>query len=277
MTGSINTNFGALVALQSLTSTQNLLLKTQNEVSSGLKVANASDNGAVYSIAQTERGQVSNLDVVTSSLNTSNSILSVTTSAGGQITDLLNQLSNAALSAESTGISDSDRQKYNAQFTSLLAAVTNAANGAVFNGKSLINASASTTHATTISALGSTDASIKLSSTGHDLTAAGLGLTALSLSTATKAASAATTIATALASALNTVAQYGVDQNSITNQLQSVSNLQDALNVGIGNLVDANVAAESAQLTALQTKQQLGIQALSIANSSTSSLLSLFR
>jgi flagellin len=70
---------------------------------------------------------------------------------------------------------------------------------------------------------------------------------------------------------------FGVDSKAIDNQLTLVSKLQDSLNTGIGNLVDANLAQESASLQALQTKQQLGVQALSIANQSSGILLGLFR
>jgi flagellin len=74
-----------------------------------------------------------------------------------------------------------------------------------------------------------------------------------------------------------TLSGFGVDAKAMDNQLTLVGKLQDSLNTGVGNLVDANLAQESASLQALQTKQQLGVQALSIANQSTGILLGLFR
>ena len=85
------------------------------------------------------------------------------------------------------------------------------------------------------------------------------------------------TLETSITSVNLAVSRLGTEANQVTANLTAVSKLSDSLTSGIGNLVDADVAAESATLQALQTKQQLGVQALSIANSSTSSLLSLFR
>jgi len=70
---------------------------------------------------------------------------------------------------------------------------------------------------------------------------------------------------------------FGVDSKAMDNQLTVVGKLQDSLNTGVGNLVDADLAKESANLQALQTKQQLGVQALSIANQSSGILLGLFK
>ncbi len=86
-----------------------------------------------------------------------------------------------------------------------------------------------------------------------------------------------TTVNTAITKVNSALGQLGTGATAMQNQLTFVQNLQDTVDTGVGNLVNANMGKESAQLTALQTKQQLGIQALSIANQSSSVLLSLFR
>ena len=91
------------------------------------------------------------------------------------------------------------------------------------------------------------------------------------------AATALTAVEASLSNVDNALASLGTASNALDTHLNFVSNLQDTLTTGIGNLVNADLAKESATLQALQTKQQLGIQALSIANSASSALLSLFR
>ena len=93
----------------------------------------------------------------------------------------------------------------------------------------------------------------------------------------TLAAAAVTSIDTSITNVNNALAKLGTSENALQTQITFAGTLQDTINTGIGNLVNANLAAESATLQALQTKQQLGIQALSIANTSSSALLSLFR
>jgi flagellin len=150
--------------------------------------------------------------------------------------------------------------------------ITQTVGQATFNGANLIKSGAST-----ILALASADGSTKLSIPAQNLSLAGLGLTTSSLSSASVAADALTQVTTAIDTADNDLSALGTSQNAVATTLTFTSNLSNALTTGIGNLVDADVAAESATLQSLQTKQQLGVQALSIANSSSSVLLSLFR
>jgi flagellin len=270
---SVNTNYGSMVALQTLNATNTALQQTQNRISTGLKVATAKDNGAIWAISQTEKSQVSALDAVKNSLNNGQSVLDVTLAAGNQLTDLLNQMKQKALAAEDKSITQSTRDQYLSDYSSLALAIDNATKSATFNGKNLLDG----TDATGLSALGDDKGVVQLTSTSTDLTAATLGITATGWADDTAAKASADAVDTALGTVTAALSQYGVDSKSMANQLNMVSSVQDALNGGIGNLIDADVAKESANLTALQTKQQLGVQALSIANQSTSSLLSLFK
>ena len=272
---SINTNTGAMVALQSLNMTNASLNEAQNEVSTGLKVAGAKDDGAIWNIAQSQRSQVSALGAVTDSLNRASSVLDVAVSAGQTISDLLNQMKAKTLEASDTSLSTSDRAALNSDFKSLVTQIKNAVTNASFDGANMIE-----TGGTTLYALASPDNSHKLTLQAQSLALGGANLTVSagsSFTSASQASALLTTINTSITNVNSAVAKLGTEANSVTTNLSFVSNLSNTLTSGIGNLVDADVAAESATLQALQTKQQLGVQALSIANSSSSNLLSLFR
>jgi flagellin len=268
---SINTNTGAQVALQTLNQTNAALQQAQDEVSTGLAVATPSDNGAIWAIAQGQRVQVTALTAVSDSLNRAASTLDVAMSAGEQISDLLTQLQTTALNATDQSLTSTNRQSLASQYQSLLNQITETVNQANFNGANLISSGAAD-----MLAIASADGSTKLTVDAQSLTLAGLGLTATTLGTASLASTALAAVTAAGNTADNRLAELGTSSNAVTTALSFTSNLSNALTTGVGNLVDADVAAESATLQALQTKQQLGIQALSIANSSSSVLLSLF-
>ncbi len=290
---SINTNYGAQVALQSLNATNAALSNTQNRISTGLKISSAKDNGAIFAIAETQKAQASSLDAVKDSINNGKSVLDVTLSAGSQLTDILKQLKQKALAASDSGITDATRTQYQNEFNKLAQTYSNVIASSSFNGVNLIDSGT-----TAVKALGSADGKVTVGSahskldaatvfgaTGVFTVTAGTGGAADTVAagtsfadgTGTAAATALAKIDAALTTVTSALSGFGVDSKGLDNQFTLVSNLQDALTAGVGNLVDADVAKESANLTALQTKQQLGIQALSIANQSSSSLLSLFR
>ena len=272
---SINTNTGALVALQQLNSTNAALSTAQNQVSTGLRVGGAEDDGAIWDIAQGQRGQVSSLGAVTDSLNRASSVLDVAVSTGQTISDLLNQIKAKTLEASDTSLSTSDRAALNSDFTSLITQIKNAVANASFDGANLIESGAPN-----IYALSNPNGTSKLTLSAHSLQLGGGNLTLSAgsqFTSATQASNLLTTINSSITNVNLAVSKLGTEANQVTANLTFVSQLSSSLTTGIGNLVDADVAAESATLQALQTKQQLGIQALSIANSSSSNLLSLFR
>ena len=275
MSLSVNNNPGALIALQNLTSTETQLQKAQNEISTGLAVAAPSDNGAIWAIAQNQRATASSLDSVTQSLQRAQSTIEVATSAGQSVSDLLTQLKSKALAASDTSLDTASRVALNADFTSLRNQITTVVDNASFNGANLLESGAKNIYALANSAGTS---SLTVAAQDLSLGGANVSLTATtSISTATLAQNAIAVIETSITSVNNALAKLGTADNALTSQQTFVANLQDTIDTGVGNLVNANLAKESAQLQALQTKQQLGIQALSIANSSSSSLLSLFR
>ena len=271
---SINTNTGAQIALQNLNVTASQLEKTQNRISTGLAVSNAKDNGAIWGIAQNSRSSVNALDAVKSSLQRAQSTVDVAVSAGQTVSDLLNQIKSKTLAASDTSLDATSRTALGNDVTALTNQITRIVTNADFNGTNLVKSGA-----TAISALANAAGSNVLTVAAQDLSIGGANLGALGtvFSTATTAGTFLSAVNTAITKTNAAVATLGTASNALTTHLSFISNLQDTLTQGVGNLVDADVAKESANLTALQTKQQLGVQALSIANSSKTGLLSLFR
>jgi flagellin len=277
-TNSINTNAGAMIALQNLNSTNAQLQVTQNRISTGKKVSSAKDDGATWAIANSQTATANSLDAVIGSLQRGQSTIDVASSAGDSVSDLLSQMKEKALAASDTTLDANSRAALNSDFTSLRDQISKVVSNADFNGANMLNGSS----AVSVQALANAAGTSKLTVASEDMSLGGtvlgsaLSATA-SLGTAGASASMVTTLTTAIASVGSAMAKLGTGSKELDNHLTFISTLQDTLNTGVGNLVDADLAKESAKLQALQTKQQLGVQALSIANQSTSSLLSLFR
>jgi flagellin len=276
MSLSVNTNAGALIALQNLTSTSQQLQQTQEEVSTGLAINAPQDNGAIWAIAQNERGTSSSLDSVIQSLQRSQSTVQVATSAGTSVSNLLNQLQSIALSATDTSLDPTSLAAYDTQFKSILGQISQVVNNSSFNGVNMIKNGGTTIYALATATGGQVTVAAQDLSLGGSGALSALATTS-SIGTTALASAMVATLASAITATNASLAELGTGATALQNQLTFVQNLQDTLDTGVGNLVNANMGKESAQLTALQTKQQLGIQALSIANQSSSVLLSLFR
>ena len=263
---SINTNYGAAIALQNLNTTSSELERTQNRINTGMKVSSAKDSGAIFSIATSQRAAAASQDAVRSSIQRGQSIVDVALAAGDTITSALEEQKGLAVSiAGSTGAAQTS---YLAEYNAIGTEIASALAGATFDGVNLYKANAA---AITVQTGASTSYTLKAIA-GAD--------TAVATTTAAVAGDAATIVATvdsAITAFTSVLSDFGTKSKSLGRSITFVNKLQDALEAGVGNLVDADLAKESAKLTALQTKQQLGVQALSIANSASQTLLSLFR
>ena len=274
MSFSVNTNTGAMVALQYLNQTQGQLAQTQSAINSGMTVATARDNGAVFAIAQNERAQVAGYQAVTSSLNNGTSSIDVALSAGQSISDLLIQMKQQALSASDASLDTASRQALNSSFQALLGQITTIVTNATFNGFNLVNGSTQQ-----LTALASADGSRRITVAAQNMSLSGSVVTvatAASISTMASASTLVATIQTSLTNVDAALAKLSSGAAKFSIQGTFVQKLSDTLTTGIGNLVDANMAQESAMLQSLQVKQQLGVQALSIANQAPQTILSLF-
>jgi flagellin len=272
---SINTNVSAMTALTNLMSTQNALSSTQNIISTGKKINTAKDNGAIWSIANTMQGKATALDSVKDSLNRAQSTIDVAMSAGQQVSDLLTQMKAKALAASDTSLDTTSRTALNEDFKSLRDQIGKVVSNADFNGINMVKSAG-----TSLYALANDSGSSKLTVVAQDLSLGGGNVTVTataSFATAGAASAYIGTLDTDLTNVNTALTKLGTGSNALASHARFVGALQNSLTTGISNLVDADMASESATLQALQTKQQLGIQALSIANQSTSIMLSLFR
>ncbi|MCR9175265.1 MAG: flagellin [Alphaproteobacteria bacterium] len=280
---SILTNPEALVALRNLERTNNLLANTQNRVSTGLKVTGAIDDASNFAIAQGIRGDIRALGAVNQGLNNAKGIAKVAIAGTTAISDLLQTVRQKLTELSNEGITSTQRQILANDFDQLLSQAANFIDNAVFNGVNLLDTTALSPNVNTLSNInGGT-----LTLTAQDLRTtvqALAGVTATFDATAAAPAAAAQAVVanggtySNLESVVNTaLGSLGAEARALELQTTFLSEITDATEEGLGNIVDADMARESARLTALQVRQQLGTQVLSIANQSPQILLSLFQ
>ncbi|WBY09458.1 flagellin [Sphingomonas sp. 7/4-4] len=278
---SVNTNIGAMAALQSLSETNKGLATTQSRINTGLDVNSTKDDSARYTIAQKLRGDVGGLKAVNSSLSRAKSTVDVAVAGAEQVSDLMNQMKSKVTEASDGGLDTESRTAITADLNALRKQVNSIIGSSEFNGTNLLKTDATATGK--VSALMSTSGTSTLDVANIDLEAAfdtAVGGDA-SVDIVLADAAAATTLKGTLEAGFKVVSQklstLGSASRQIDGQIGFVSKLSDSIEGGIGNLVDADLAKESAKLQALQVKQQLGVQALSIANQAPQSITSLFR
>jgi flagellin len=301
MAFSVNTNTGAMAALQSLNATTKGLSTVQSRINTGLNVTSTKDDSATFAIAQNLRGDLGGLKAVSTSLSRAKSVTDVAVAGAEQISDVVNQMKTLAKQASDEGISDDTRAAYNKDFTALRDQITTIVNSSEFNGTNLLKSGGGTVSALqslSNKASGSgtyapdsltvANQALDLPASGTISSGAGFGMLGQN---STLIAASGTTPAEKAADAkkmVDTLDKLGKDLSGKLSDLGSAarkidaqqtftSKLEDTIEGGIGNLVDADLAKESAKLQALQVKQQLGVQALSIANQAPQTITSLFR
>ncbi|WP_332641549.1 flagellin [Brevundimonas sp.] len=275
MVMSVNTNVGAQVALQNLNATNASLATVQNRINTGKSVATAKDNGAIWAIAQGQRADIGALSAVKQSLDRGIAAVDVALAAGETVSDLLLQLKEKALAATDASLKTSARAALNEDFKALRDQIATVTGNAEFNGVNLLK-----TGATGFQALANVTGSSSLTVGAEVLALGGANVTVAttqSIDTLTKATTALTAVTASIDKVSASLARLGTKSKALSTHLTFVGKLSDALEAGVGNLVDADLAKESAKLQALQTKQQLGVQALGIANQTPQLVLSLFR
>ena len=271
----INTNAGAMVALQNLNSTNKELEQVQSRINTGLAVASARDNGGVFAIAQSMRSDVQGFKSVGNSLDLAQSTVDVALAGGEAISDMLIEMKEKALAAADSSLDSASRTALNADFTAMRDQIGTIINNAEFNGTNLIDGSTSG-----VTALANADGSNSITVQDESLSLGGSIITiaaTASFNTATAADNIVSQIESSLDNLNASLARLGTGSKALEIHKGFVGKLSDALEKGIGNLVDADLAKESARLQSLQVKQQLGVQALSIANQAPSSILGYFR
>jgi flagellin len=292
---SILTNTGAMVALQSLEATQMSLSSVQNEISTGLRVSTAKDDAATWVVATTMKANIASLTQVGQSLGNAQSVLATAASGANNIADLIGKIRAAVTSTQdpSTDVKATQNQvdqlvnQINAIVTSSNFVGVNLLDGSRATGVQFLASTAGdytiTGSASTTISTGATSNLSAATATGAvtmqalfnlvDSTGTGGGLAAITGATLDASMK---TIDTAAATVKAAAAQFGAVQSNIEGEQNFVKSLTTTLQTGVGNMVDADMTAESARLSALQVQQQLGTQALSIANQAPQLLLKLF-
>lgn len=277
---SIQTNNSAIVALQNLRTVNRNLSVVQEQISTGKKISNAKDNASIYAISTVIKSDVEGFKRISDSLNLGSSTVAVARGAAEQVTDILTQIKGLIVQSQEANV---DRTKIQTDIEQLTDQVDSIVNAAQFNGLNLVKGATGTV--TFLASLDRDSAgTVTASSISVDAqsleTGAGGGLAALAsvdVSTAAGATAALTAIEGLVQTAIDAAAAFGSSQKRIETQNEFVRQLTDALTSGIGALTDADLEEASARLQSLQVQQQLGVQALSIANQSPQSILALFR
>ena len=278
MAVTLNTNQSAMIALQNLSSTNRDLDVVQKRISTGFLVADASDDAGVYAVAQSMRADVRGYDAVSQSVNRGLNVVNVAIAAAEGISDLLIEMKNKAVAAADPSLSDAQRLLYNEHYQALVSQMTTMINSATFDGFNLIDKNPPVPATDDLSVLTEPDAI-----PGNEILIPAIDVKADTVDTfgdITNLANAQAelgAINTALDAIHTHLAVLGGSAAKLEAHSIFILKLQDSLDVGIGNLVDADLGKEAAKLQALQIKQQLGTEALSIANQRPNQILQLFR
>lgn len=303
MSSSLLTNNSAMTALLSLSMTQQSLAKYENEVSTGLKIASAADNASYWSIATSMTSETGALGAVQNALSESASLLSTTSAALQSTISIMDNIKNDLITAENPG---TDLSKIQTDISSMQQQLISIGNSATFNNQNFLAAATGSTvnmvssynssNGVSYISLSTTNTSlfgtqVSVGSTANTATASGgildtfgtnyTGASILSLNvtnaTSGDLANMLKDVESALTSIETSASTIGATQTTITEQQNFISNLSDSLTSGVGALVDADMNQASTKISALQVQQQLGVQALSIANSNTQMILKLFQ
>jgi flagellin len=272
---SVNTNIGAMVALQSLNRTNDEMAVTQKRISTGLRVADAKDDGAAFAVAQSVRSDIAGLTAANEQLGATQGLLETTNSALKKVSESMTEVRKVLTALAGDRLSDDERDQYEAQYTALQTQIQSFVDDATYNGKSLFTAGAPAATDNVKVVRNESADQITINATNKTtLVVAAAPADAAAAKTALGAAGNFNTVEKAINTAMN---QYGSDNKTVLGPVSFNKEKMDSLESGLGALVDADLAKESAKLQSLQIRQQLGTQSLSIANQAPQSLLSLFR
>lgn len=308
MTASILTNVGAMTALQTLTSTNHQLEMTQDRISTGMRVAKAKDNAAYWAIATTMRTDLVGYQAISDAIGLGQATADVASTANESIVNLLKDMKQRLVAAQDAGV---DKVKINDDVQQLKGQILSVINSANFNGNNWLDGSINDTNnngnpVNILASLVRTGATVtpqnivfdpgqtayvgatpgdghfttQLSGGAAGLIANGILDAAFAIDNTTTAADLADALGeveAAVAKATEVGSTLGSIEKRLGIQHDFVQKLADAAERGIGVLVDADMNRESARLKALQVQQQLGIQALTIANGAPQNILALFR
>jgi flagellin len=269
---SINTNQGSLVALQYLNGTNRQLDTTQDRVSTGLKVIGAVDDASSFAIAQGIRADIKAYGAVSQGIANGKGVANIALAGATSISDLLGDIQKKVTEALNAANTTQQQNIIATDFVNLAAQVNQFINNAVYSGRNLLSSGS-----TSVNIIANIDGTTVTVRTASAVFATSTLLGAQNLNTTAAALQALTIVNQARATVSAVLGTLGADFRTVQFQDDFIGKITDAQEVGLGSIVDADLAKESAELQALQVKQQLGVQSLNIANQRPSILQQLFR
>jgi flagellin len=289
---SILTNTSAMSALATLRDINTSLADTQDRVSSGFRVKDAEDNVAYWSISTTMNSDNKALNSAQDALGVGAAKVDTAYSAVDSSLDVVNEIKAKLVTASE---SSTDREQIQLEITKLQEQLSAIGQAASFSGENWVVAGTQTQGTVVDGFIRNTDGSVKITTASYDISSyamfasmnAGVGSGGIlgsvmdiklsSTMTQGEIDAFMDTVETALSSLTDAGAALGALTTRIDLQDDFASKLSDAIESGVSRLVDADMEEESAKLSALQTQQQLAVQSLSIANSSSQNIMTLFR
>jgi flagellin len=295
---SILTNMSAMSAVANLAATQRALADTENQISTGLKVSGAKDNAAYWSIATSMKTTTGDLSAVSDSLNLGASVVGTAAAALNTTISILQKMQQDLVSAQQASV---DKNQIETDISALQNQLSTAVTSASFNGVNLLDQTSTTITSqsivssvtgsgstftvntidiayadTALTTSGISPAGGILDSSGAQSGESMLTFSISNASTAGMLTALSRDLDTALLRVQTAAAKLGATQTNIELQTTFVQALSDSITAGVGSLVDADMNEASTRLNALQTQQQLGIQALSVSNQNSQIILKLF-
>jgi flagellin len=273
---SINTNMQSLIALQNLNQTNSQMAATQKRVSTGYRVSDARDDGGAFAVAQSVRSDVAGVIVANEQMGGIKGVLDTTFAALSMVSDTMKQVRTTLTRLADGAITQDQRLTYEEQYRLLAQQVAEFINDAKYNGRTLLSTAAAEAGGDIVGIRNEGGATFTIQAiNGENLklpTAA--PVTAADAASWIRGGGAFDNVTDVISSTLN---KFGSAMGFVENQMQYNAKKTDALEGGLGALVDADLAKESAALEALKARQQLGIQTLSLANQGPQLLLRLFQ
>ena len=272
ISNSVVTNASAFVALRNFANITRDLDTTQNRVSTGLRVASAIDDSSNFAIAQGIRTELKAITAVSQGLNNTKGVGKVALSGATGVSNLLGDIRAKLTEMGNSGVTTAQRAILSSDFNDLMSQAGNFILNASFNNINMLTDSA--VNVETLANL--SNGTLALGS--QDLQTTAEALAAATITTAANNQSVITDEFVALEEAVNSaLGGLGADVRALELQTDFLTDISDATEEGLGNIVDADMARESARLTALQVQQQLSVQTLGIVNQAPQTLLGLFR
>jgi flagellin len=267
---SVNTNIGALLAQKYLRYTSHEMNVTQNRVSSGLRVASVMDDASTFAVAASMRADIKAYVAAAAALQGAKTAAAVAVSAGETISKRLEDVKAKIIQLADESLSTSSRNTYQADLDSMVAEVNAYLNQASYNSSNLLGTAGGSSNLLVVSNINASLLTVR----DNQVSSLSLSTSIASAANASVALSSLTTFKAALDTAL---AYLGADMKQLEAQTEFIKQTEETVRIGLGALVDADLAKESAALQGLQVRQQLGVQALGIANQAPQALLGLFR